>query len=182
MNVSGLCTTIPDEDAVLYRWTYNQGPKAERIVSVYSLFMLKKAEGVVQQEAEKWCTDKCDGNRFWKLSDIMWFCLECEFWYHYSCCEIQSSKKSYTQLEDFVKMPLLKGGPFGPVGTAPLAFSATRTMEKIRVEGGDTDNDWRELLDEDFGRSSDDFLEQKKRVASGPLTSFVGCPQCHKEI
>ena len=92
------------------------------------------------------------------------------------------SAKSYTELEAFVKMPLLKGGPFGQVGTAPLVFSAARTLEKIQREGGATKGDWQGLLDEDLGSSYDNQLEKLSLANFGLLTSIVTCPECHQKF
>jgi hypothetical protein len=116
----------------------------------------------------------------------MWFCVKCRFWYHFSCCVTNELQKAYTKLKDFVKMPLVKGGVFGLVGTAPLVFSAARTMEKLHRRGGaigsGSSDDWKELLDNDLGSSSDAFLETASINGWGIISSIVECPQCHQGI
>jgi hypothetical protein len=134
------------------------------------------AEGTLQQEAEKWCTEDCTGNRFWKMTETMWFCTRCQVWYHYGCCQATVNEKQHTQLEEYLQIPLLKGGAFGKIGTAPLVFSAAKTMQKI--QGGGTIHNWKELLDEDLGQSAESFLKEVRESQAGLLDSYVKCPKC----
>jgi hypothetical protein len=89
-------------------------------------------------------------------------------------------------LKDFLKMPLLKGGGFGMVGTAPLVFAAAKTMEKVTRAGGAIGSggisNWKELLDNYLGSSSDAFLEEKMKIDFGTLSAIVECPECHRRI
>lgn len=105
----------------------------------------------------------------------MWFCIRCKIWYHYDCCDTKVFTKSYHQLEDLIEMPLLRGGPFGLVGTAPLVFSAVKVMQKVQMEGGSMEHDWRELMDEVLEDSAERYLEE---MMEGPLDSEIKCPCC----
>lgn len=86
------------------------------------------------QEAEMWCVDHCKGNRFWRVDEVMWFCIKCQFWYHLDCCNIKPSKRSYNTLGDILSTPLLRGGAFHVDGTAPCIYSAAKLIEMIQAD------------------------------------------------
>lgn len=111
----------------------------------------------------------------------MWFCTTCQVWYHYECCKTDFFAKSYRNLEDYLEIPLLKGGPFGLTGTAPLVFSTAKTMQKMQEEGLRDNPRWQEMLDKDFGRSSEGFIKEKVKAGRGPLSSNIKCPRCQVE-
>ncbi|KAF9777304.1 hypothetical protein BJ322DRAFT_1025840 [Thelephora terrestris] len=170
VNVSALCVTRPEKaSTVFYRWIYFDKAEGKSIVGFCSWFRkqwLKKPSNRKQKSGVQNTALGTGSGRFPKpygsVSGV--------------------SAKSYTELEAFVKMPLLKGGPFGQVGTVPLVFSATRTLEKIQREGGATKGDWQGLLDEDLGSSYDNQLEKLSLANFGLLTSIVTCPECHQKF
>lgn len=126
-----------------------------------------------------WCTKDCPRNRFWKITEVMWFCLECEFWYHLDCCRTEHSKKSYTTPEDFEKMPLLKGGACGPIGTGPLVCVASQVLGQIQQKGGSTATvDWKQLMTTEMGMSVDDYLDDFFKGMGGLVHTDVNCPAC----
>jgi hypothetical protein len=108
----------------------------------------------------------------------MWFCTECKFWYHFDCCDRESSKRSYSNLQDLASMPLLKGGPIGLTGTAPLVFSAAQVMQKISTEGCPSTCDWKGMLDEALGQSAEGFVKEQLEKAGELIGVDVKCPQC----
>lgn len=105
----------------------------------------------------------------------MWFCMKCEWWYHVDCCEVVPCGRTYASLEDFVTMPLLRGGGLGLMGTAPLAFAAAQVVQTVQREGEKAVVNWKALLDEVSGCSADDLLaEQAERF----VTSEMKCRNC----
>jgi len=74
----------------------------------------KRAESL--QVVEKWCREDCTGNRFWNITDVMWFCTSCK------CCEKKPlKKKACNTIEDLVSILFLKRGGYGYIRTAPVA-------------------------------------------------------------
>jgi len=112
----------------------------------------------------------------------MWFCVRCEVWYHYDCCHrLLLTNKVFEELEDFVEVPLLRGGAYGPIGTVPLVFSAAKTVQKIQSQAETTGRNWREQLDEALGQSAGGMLKEQMEKERDPLVSDVKCPKCDSE-
>lgn len=118
-------------------------------------------------------------NRFWQLDEVLWFCMECSHWYHFHCCNSAPSEKSYNTLEDYLSIPLLKGGLAGVDGTAPLVFSAAMAEQRVLADGEESTS--REKLVEDsLGCSATHFLEEKLKGAMTYVTAEIKCPRCDK--
>ena len=123
--------------------------------------------------------DGCLRNRFWKTTEVMWFCAVCEFWYHLDCCHRDSSKKAYDTLQDFAKMPLLKGGPSGLVGTGPLVYLAIAVMYEIWARGDVSRAvDWKGSIGRFMGVSFDGYVEDLFKAMGGLVYADVNCPAC----
>ena len=135
------------------------------------------AEVSLHQEAERWCNEDCTGNRFWEMSEIMWFCTRCQVWYHYDCCQTPAGETQWKELEKYLQTPLLRGGPFGKIGTSPLVFSAAKVMQRIQQGDGAGEN-WEKMLDEILGQPAEEFLKEMRELAPGPLDSCPTCPTC----
>jgi len=76
-------------------------------------------------------------------------------------------------------MPLLKGGPVGLAGTAPMVFTAAKVMQKVQPEGETAAGEWKGLLEQDLGCSIDEFMEMM-REAIWYIFAEIKCCRCSK--
>ncbi|KAF9641856.1 hypothetical protein BDM02DRAFT_3133519 [Thelephora ganbajun] len=110
------------------------------------------------------------------MDEVMWFCVECEHWYHLDCCEVTSTEQMYSCLQDYMEMPLLKGGLLGPTGTTPLVFSATQVVRELQGDEPAICGGWEDLLEEHLGCSADEFLAERLEGALSIISVEVNCP------
>jgi hypothetical protein len=129
--------------------------------------------------AERWCVDHCKQNRYWKVDELMWFCRTCKWWYHVECCQSAGLTANYTTLEDFLTIPLLKGGPAGVIGTAPLAFGAAHVVKKLKGKPMVEVDGWMRALEEMLQCSVDEFLNDDMKGVLDVLGTGVKCASCN---
>ena len=168
-------------DDFLCRWMFHEGLESCSIVSACSYLLSENSESF-GQTAEKWCTDGCKLNRFWEVEkEVMWFCTVCQFWYHFDCCRTKPLERPLKTMEDFIAMPLLKGGPIGSVGTSPSVFFAAEMMKRLCAKGGVTAGiDFRTYMD-GLDYTLDDSVEQMLQNALGWINTDIECPKCAQQ-
>ena len=103
--------------------------------------------------------------------------MKCELWYHFDCCHTTPFRRVYQDFEDFVTMPLMKGGPVGLIGTAPLVIAAAQTVEAIKRLSVNSD-EWKVRLEQTLGCSVDEFLQEDMKEATRFIGSEVKCLRC----
>lgn len=185
MNISELSTDIADVDdkgIVFYRWLCDPDADCCKAVSAYPPLFLRNSQRTLEQQAEKWCTDRCQRNRFWHVEEVMWFCAECTFWYHFDCCETEHSERSYKSVEDLLAMPLVKGGPMGFTGTSPLVMLAARVMRRIttgevQANTSDYGSCFSKVVDP-YNEAEQDLVRKMLERASTWINAHIKCPRC----
>ena len=63
----------------------------------------------------------------------------------------------------FIRVPLLKGGDFGPIVTAPLVLAAAKVKAMIKNKGGAVGDDWMRSPDSILGSSTKSLLEDIRK-------------------
>jgi hypothetical protein len=178
-NISALCPhqglmDESDESMVWYRFKYTQA-KVPVIVCGASPSLLLYVTNI-SQEAERWCHDGCQLNRYWHTDEVMWFCQKCAWWFHFGCCTMVPFLRAFQTLEDLIAVPLIKGGPAGLIGTAPLVFLAAKAIEKLSSGEVELVN-WREWLETELRCSVDEFIEGMEGVTEY-MDAEIKCPRC----
>jgi hypothetical protein len=107
----------------------------------------------------------------------MWFCEKCKWWFHFSCCKTTDLERHPCNLTELMAIPLLKGGPLGLIGTAPLVFQAAMVVKILQDGKVETGADWEDLLNKSLGCTAVEFLDEMKE-GSPFLNSEIECPNC----
>jgi hypothetical protein len=78
-----------------------------------------------------------------------------------------------------MSIPLLRGGPFGMIGTGPLAFQAAAMVKVLQNQGELPDTDRDQRLKGVLGSGVDEFLHEI-RYGLMFVNSKIQCPHCDK--
>jgi hypothetical protein len=116
----------------------------------------------------------------------MWFCVECQLWYHLECCQTKHSTRSYGSLDDFLSLPLLRGGCLGVEGTAPLVCAAAKATQKLQEDGmGQTSNptvhEALSLMHRFLLNSPAEIWAAMQDSLPAVFDSDIECPKCRRD-